>query len=312
MVLVNKLETEHPDCPVCGLPSIEKTKNFGTTVYFVNCGRCGRYSISEEAAIASDTSELLRNNAPRISGLIRLVADMGGEPIRILSTNILDLASHPLVPDHDDINKKADLLLEAIRRKTTNFGDEVKLELHKSTSLAFAENVVELNALLNLLMEDGRVTFSGHNAAQGITITAKGWQYLKGSDKKIDAKKGFIAIKSDGSVDKQKDAIKRAIERNGCKAVYVKDEYFTEIIFDKALGEIKESGFVVVDLTGDNSNVLFEAGFACGLSRKVIFVCDKTKDGDAKFYGKHFKIYFYKSMEELEETLFQAIKAVIK
>lgn len=304
---------EHSVCPICERPDVTiRREHGGSTMYDADCPRCGDFLISDTAIVARDSSQLLRDNAPKISGLIRLVTDTGVERTKILTTNILDLASNLLIPSNDDIDKKSEYLLRAIRRRTKKYGDIVSMDsgdLARYASWAFAEDGNELLALLKMLEELGYIALTDYKTNFIAKITAQGWKHLKTHDGG-KSRKGFVAIKFDGT-DDEIESICCAIEDAGFEPICIKSEYFTEIIIDKALGEIRESGFVVVDITGDSSNVLFEAGFAYGLSKKVIFVCNNNMRDDAKFYSKHFKIYFYNSVVDLKAQLTQAIKAIM-
>ena len=41
--------------------------------------------------------------------------------------------------------------------------------------------------------------------------------------------------------------------------------------------QIRDAAFVIVDLTHDNSGAYWEAGYAEGLGKPVIYICEKTK-----------------------------------
>src|SRR3546814_14354246 len=46
--------------------------------------------------------------------------------------------------------------------------------------------------------------------------------------------------------------------------------------------QIRDAAFVIVDLTHDNSGAYWEAGYAEGLGKPVIYICEKAKFGKAK------------------------------
>lgn len=81
---------------------------------------------------------------------------------------------------------------------------------------------------------------------------------------------------------------------------------------DKALAEIRESRFLVVDLTKNRPSVFFEAGFAHGLGIEIIFVYKEGEGTDLEFYAKHYQCYKYSSPDELRELVKNAISARIK
>ena len=56
-----------------------------------------------------------------------------------------------------------------------------------------------------------------------------------------------------------------------CRRIDAK-EYNGDVV-DEIMAEIRESRFVVCDLTGHRNGVYFEAGFAMGLSIPTIWTC---------------------------------------
>src|SRR5437870_1495719 len=63
--------------------------------------------------------------------------------------------------------------------------------------------------------------------------------------------------------------------RQDCKMdpVLVKDIPHNEKICDKIIAEIRTCQFLIADVTKASANVYFEAGFAMGLNRPVIWTC---------------------------------------
>jgi nucleoside 2-deoxyribosyltransferase len=46
--------------------------------------------------------------------------------------------------------------------------------------------------------------------------------------------------------------------------------------------QIRDAAFVLIDLTHDNSGAYWEAGYAEGLGKPVVYLCEKTKFEQAK------------------------------
>ncbi|MES2223596.1 MAG: hypothetical protein V4469_01525 [Patescibacteria group bacterium] len=126
----------------------------------------------------------------------------------------------------------------------------------------------------------------------------------------------FIASWFDSSTDSSITAIEEGIREAGFEPRCIKDEHFSEPIMDKALGEIRKSRLVVVDLTGKRPSVFFEAGFAHGAEIETVYVYKKdeksTTDLSLEFYVKHYKCYSYSNTEELKEKVKDIITARIK
>ena len=69
--------------------------------------------------------------------------------------------------------------------------------------------------------------------------------------------------------------IYKAIKKAGYKPYRVDAEPHSDRIDVKIISEIKNSRFVVADITEQKRGVYFEAGFALGLGLPVIMVCQK-------------------------------------
>ena len=129
------------------------------------------------------------------------------------------------------------------------------------------------------------------------------------------SKQVFIAVWFDSSMNGTIGAIEEGIKNAGLEPKCIKDEHFSERIMDKALGEIRKSRYVVVDLTGRRASVFFEAGFAYGCEIQSIYVYKKGSDKSDKsleFYVKHFKCYEYESDEDLKDKIKDILLARIK
>ena len=53
--------------------------------------------------------------------------------------------------------------------------------------------------------------------------------------------------------------------------------------------KIRDAKFVIADLTHDNNGAYWEAGYAEGLGKPVVYICEKTKFED-KNNGTHFDV----------------------
>ena len=82
-------------------------------------------------------------------------------------------------------------------------------------------------------------------------------------------------------------------------------------ISDRILAEIRLAEFVVADFTGQRQSVYFEAGFARGLGREVIWCCRKDQVDDLHFDTKHLGHVVWETQEDLRQKLADSIRANI-
>lgn len=311
-------------CPICCFNKFKEHRRPENDTYLIQCERCGEFVITKECIIYQDVSEKINEVGYILSGLTRELYETGGKRPEFTTGNLEEYAKNYLVPDTGSIEEKIQKLLQRFREKTEFFGQEIELgDIETVVPLAYAKNSDELTALFNLMMEKklAEVDITKNEMDDGlrrakVTLSANGWDITNLLQKKNkESDRGFVAIWFDDSMNESIGAIEEAITECGFKSVCIRDEHFSEKIMDKALGEIRQSRFVVVDLTGARGSVFFEAGFAHGLGIEAIYV---YQDGGAEektpleFYVKHYQCYRYKDSSDLKETLKNAIKARIK
>jgi len=80
-----------------------------------------------------------------------------------------------------------------------------------------------------------------------------------------------------------KDIVKPAVKGGiGYDLVDMRNVARAGIIDNIMRAQIRDAAFVIVDLTHDNSGAYWEAGYAEGLGKPVIYICEKSKFEDAK------------------------------
>jgi len=146
-----------------------------------------------------------------------------------------------------------------------------------------------------------------------INLTAKCWEIVENLQQTaIDSKRVFVAMWFDESMnDYYKDGIKKAIEEAGYTPVRIDLQDFNEKICDEIIAEIKRCKFLVSDFSGERGGVYFEAGFAKGLGRPVIFTVKKDDVEKLHFDTRQYNHIVYDSPEDLHKKLYNRICATI-
>jgi hypothetical protein len=209
-------------------------------------------------------------------------------------------------------------LLERLREKSDYFGKKIDLNYNIDYPLAYAVNESEFESLLRFLEEDGEITAKRMVDGFGevVSLKASGYEFvdsLKADNKKSE--QAFIAVWFDDSMSGSIDVMEGAVKECGFTPMCIRDEHFSERIMDKALGEIRKSRFIIIDLTGGRKSVYFEAGFSHGLGVEQIFVYKRSaiKDDESlDFYVKHYQCYGYDKEVDLRGILINAIRARMK
>ena len=151
--------------------------------------------------------------------------------------------------------------------------------------------------LLEELTERGLVTVGNiaklmdGSIFMDVNLSLDGWEeYNKEKLGAFDGNYGFVAMKfGDEQLDLfVRDAVKPAIrEQLGIDLVDLRDVEQAGVIDDIMRVKIRDAKFVIADLTHDNHGAYWEAGYAEGLGKPVVYICKKEKFENA---GTHFDV----------------------
>jgi hypothetical protein len=127
-----------------------------------------------------------------------------------------------------------------------------------------------------------QVLVKEHDAINGPTrlaLTFEGWQgYEALKHAQVESRTAFMAMQFDSEMDPVvKGCFKPAVARTGFELRVLTDGQPAGSIDDQLRVALRTSRFVIADLTHDNNGAYWEAGFAEGLGRPVIYTCRKQK-----------------------------------
>ena len=119
-----------------------------------------------------------------------------------------------------------------------------------------------------------------------VNLTRKGWeQYEAEKSRQPDGNYGFLAMEFDNTNldafigEVLKPALK---EETGYELLHMRDAGKAGIIDNIMRAQIRDAKFVIADLTHDNNGAYWEAGYAEGLGKPVIYICEKKKFDEKK------------------------------
>ena len=108
------------------------------------------------------------------------------------------------------------------------------------------------------------------------------------------------------------DGIKPALERAQFCAYRVDaDPKNIDRIDAKIMMEIKNSRFIVADVTGQRQGVYFEAGYAMGLGLPVIWSVREDDLKNVHFDTRQYNHIVWNTADDLQEQLYNRVSAVI-
>jgi hypothetical protein len=112
--------------------------------------------------------------------------------------------------------------------------------------------------------------------------------------------------------DERFEVIEKVVSKLGGVAIRIDKEHPLEDLVGRIKKEINESAFVIADLTDERQSCYFEAGYAEGLKKPVIYVASKQsviKPGQNTriHFDIHMNVQFFVNHKELEKNLKDAI-----
>jgi hypothetical protein len=129
----------------------------------------------------------------------------------------------------------------------------------------------------------------------GVALTFDGWELYQTLKRgRSDSRKAFMAMKFGDAVldNAYKNCFKPAVKATGFDLLRLDEAPKAGLIDDRLRVEILTSRFLITDLTHNNAGAYWEAGFAEGLGKPVIYTCEekffKNEPPYEKKGGTHF------------------------
>lgn len=251
-------------CPICAQPKItmEGIPPERRDAKMYRCACCGDFSLDGLAGFDVPGRDM--GIRYRLAAATRAASD-AGHPLFIECEAIERLAAGAprFVSPFDGVDR---LLLLMSRRANSILGS-VPIEKETDFPLVGALGPQQMNELLVLA---GRLTYID---PLKMTISIDGLRRIDELRTVVtDSRQVFVAMWFDPSLDTAwADGFKPGIESHGYfNAVRVDGIEHNGKIDDKIVAEIRRSGLMVADLTGERGGVYYEAGLAMGLGIPVI------------------------------------------
>lgn len=168
---------------------------------------------------------------------------------------------------------------------------ETRLPIHKLNTIAMMHDVgtpsqLLTHSLLEQLWERGLIRMNEPVRAMQqshysmVELTLEGWdQYEAGKRGELRGNYGFMALQfDDPELNEIVEFLKKQIkEELNYDLVHMLDVERPGIIDAIMRVQIRGSAFVIADLTHDNRGAYWEAGYAEGMGKPVVYICEKDK-----------------------------------
>jgi hypothetical protein len=296
--------TDRPFCWICAGEFAEPWPTSGDLIA-VDCTTCGKYRIT--GSLLASQFPLPDSERHRMSFWCKRRQLEGREPPTLSDHTI---ASIVVQLPNPPVYQKADLLLISLTLRNPVPGQSVRIDEWRERSLACARDQEELRFFLECLRDRQDIVLG----ARGISITGHGWERAAQlADQPETSKTVFVAMKfNDEMFALWPTAFVPAIERAGFEPRLANDPQHNEQIDARIVTEVKQCRFVVGDVTFAPVGVYFEAGYALGMGRPVIWTCRSDRKGtDMHFDTRQYNHILWDLASDLAEQLYYRIAATI-
>ena len=293
------------ECPLCNTET--SAKPYSDQDYMLlECKTCGNFNSNVGIGIPNSAK-----NKHLLSGITREASDRGILLTVLPNTieNLLQSASIPASP-----LEAMDRILLYLERNAPSADEYVNLAPDTNYPISFAKHQGEFSYYVSNLRALSYIeSHSTMGRAYDHRLTASGWErVIEVRRTERDSDQAFVAMWFDSSLDSAFDnGFKLALEETGYRPVRIDREQYNEKIDDRIIAEIRRSGLVVADFTGNRQGVYFEAGFAMGLGIPVIWTCKQDDIGSVHFDTRQYNHIIWTEAEGLKEKLINRIEATI-
>ena len=274
--------TEAATCPVCDSQLSEITRApEGRDVNKYICPLCGEFTLSRSlVATLPATRDKNPKASAKLSHALRMMqqANRGAE---MYTNTVEEVLKRPLPKPKE----QADILLRWIAENVDGPGETIWVEPSTHAAIIGAQTPAGFALVLRHLFDVGLVEGSlaeaiGAPGRAHVTPTLEGWDWYEslrrggGTYHKV-----FMAMKfGDADLDNIVDTVFRvAVAQAGFQLMRLDDTPRAGLIDDRLRVEIQSSDLLISDLTHDNLGAYWEAGYAEGLGKPVIYTCEKKK-----------------------------------
>jgi nucleoside 2-deoxyribosyltransferase len=310
IVVLQQILDGYRYCWVCGGEFAEPWPHGGEWIR-VDCNACGKYDITQTLYFSQfppGDSERYRVSFHLLQRTLN-----GGEPPGL--TSDLFPQFYAQIPPAPPTHEKVGILLLSLARLNQTAGGRIVFDSYRQYSLACARDMGEVEFFIQGLKDAGYIKSIDPIKAKSFMITHAGWAEAArlAAVSVIASKRCFAALRFNKEMLAVYDlAIAPAIAAAGYEPRIANRPTHNDQIDAHIVAEIKGSRFLVADVTYGAAGVYFEAGYAIGLGRPVIWMCRRDrKPEDVHFDTQQYNHILWDSPEHLRAELTDRIVATI-
>ncbi len=342
--------SEKGKCFICGTDGISVQYNSDRDCHFFTCPCCGRYELSEhdilnkESYIEGLTSYFFYNGFKHERNLEKPVEYRYFTSKSKEYCDEYNKKADKKTPDHGrpvhydadlvntwlpkSLSEKTDMILLKLNEMSDYIGQTIELKTEELLGLLFVkkrksqyldfevyEMFKQLRFMIDYLKDNSYIRCDISTIEMGktfyLSITPQGYKRIDELEKNnADGRIVLVAMSFEKGTEKLRESIREGISKAGYIATFIDEVEHNEFITPELLSYIRRSRFVVVDLTHKNNGAYFEEGYAMGLGKTVIQLCQK--DISLHFDIAQKNTIMWEKEEDIPDRLYNRIKATIE
>jgi hypothetical protein len=303
-------------CPICGyaLASSEGLGSKTGDFKYFNCPCCGKFKASR--SLLASLSVLLQNNDENNVHLSHSIQKMQREHhIPYLDSDLAGKILETQLPGLSDQINNIILFVG----NNTHPGEEKYFLVNALQSIMGAKTLEGVDFILGFLANTKNYLYSENfGIHQALKMSMAGWDYYEQIRRgAVMNRKAFMAMEYGKKEldDVFENCFRPAVKATGYDLFRLDEKPQAGSIDDRLRVEIRTSRFLISDLTYENRGAYWEAGFAEGLGKPVIYTCEKSEFDKRKTHfdtNHHLTIMWEKDkLENAAINLIATIRATL-
>lgn len=329
-------EKQKCECPFCNSKATSQLLTDGE-YHIIDCPLCGKFIIdlfNEDNKLKNHLSFFLFYNKKENKDFNFIGED---KYFNILQKKFSSSIIYKITPEILNtiqimsFSDKINSLIVYLANKSNYIGDTIRISLNEFVSAAFIYrfskngekyNEIDIKRQVNTLAEylnksDLLKEYTILDKYLFLELSIKGWQLIEELQKNNSfVKKVFIAMSYAPETTLTREAIKLGITKAGYTPILIDEVTHNHQIVPEMFKQIRDSKFLVIDVTVPNNGAYYEAGYALGLGKEVIFCCKKeTFDDETKrphFDVSQKQMIVWEDDKELSDKLEKWIKSLFE
>jgi len=282
--------------------------------YQFTCQRCGEFILTRtaDAVLMSRLPEEEAAKIPILGHYLRRMQRAEQHPMldSAVIKRILETAELP------SPFEQADNLLRLIAERVQGPGERTVIDHELDQFIVGAKTYAGVRFLINALVERGLLLGEVAQDRSQVTPSLEGWQRYDELRRGIPTgRKAFMAMQfGDYELNNiVEGSFRKAVSQAGFTLFRLDDEPRAGSIDDRIRVEIQTARFLIADLTHGNNGAYWEAGYAEGLQKPVIYTCRSDAFDRIHFDTSHLLTvkWAHENPDDAGERLKATIRATL-